>query len=504
MHTSADPTKPLAGIRVLEMGQLIAGPFAGCMLAYFGAEVVKIEPPGTGDPLRNWRVLKDGTSLWWRAMGRNKKCITLNLREPRGRELARSLALRSDVLVENFRPGTLERWGLGPDELRAEAPDLVYARVSGYGQTGPSAAKPGFASVCEGFGGLRYINGFPGGPPVRPNLSLGDTLAALHAVIGVLLALVHRNRIDAGAVGGSTAGGSGQVVDVAIYESVYNVLEAMVPEYDGAGIVREPSGSTLTGIVPTNTYPCADERYVIIGGNADSIFKRLMRTAGRDDLADDPRLADNAGRVAHQKRGGRRDCRMDAHARLRPRAGGTRQRRRPGRPHLQRRGHDARPAVQRPRDCSRPIEVAGEPLKVPALVPKLGDTPGATLWPGPEIGAHNRDDLRRHAGSRRRQAPLAPRTTASSESRASCRREVHAARRPPRAPPWRMRPRPRGPTAFHLSLRPLSRAPPALEESGTGQFPPPDPPRVAKHPSLPRKIRRISKACIDSVDEFRH
>ena len=296
MRANGEPPKPLAGIRVLEMGQLIAGPFAGCMLAYFGAEVVKIEPPRTGDPLRNWRVLKDGTSLWWRAMGRNKKCITLNLREPRGRELARALALRSDVLIENFRPGTMERWGLGPDELRAEAPGLVYTRVSGYGQTGPSATKPGFASVCEGFGGLRYINGFPGEPPVRPNLSLGDTLAALHAVIGVLLALVHRNRVD-----GNAIGGAGQVVDVAIYESVYNVLEAMVPEYDGAGIVREPSGSTLTGIVPTNTYPCADGRYVIIGGNADSIFKRLMRAAGRDDLAGDPRLADNAGRVAHQR-----------------------------------------------------------------------------------------------------------------------------------------------------------------------------------------------------------
>ena len=296
MQSTSEAPKPLAGIRVLEMGQLIAGPFAGCMLAYFGAEVVKIEPPGTGDPLRNWRVLKDGTSLWWRAMGRNKKCITLNLREPRGRELARALARRSDVLIENFRPGTMEKWGLGPEELRTEVPDLVYARVSGYGQTGPYAAKPGFASVCEGFGGLRYINGFPGEPPVRPNLSLGDTLAALHAVIGVLLALVHRNRID-----GSSIGGAGQVVDVAIYESVYNVLEAMVPEYDGAGIVREPSGSTLTGIVPTNTYPSADGRYVIIGGNADSIFKRLMRAAGRDDLAGDPRLADNAGRVAHQR-----------------------------------------------------------------------------------------------------------------------------------------------------------------------------------------------------------
>ena len=385
MQAASEVPKPLAGIRVLEMGQLIAGPFAGCMLAYFGAEVVKVEPPGTGDPLRNWRVLKDGTSLWWRAMARNKKCITLNLRVPTGRELARALALRSDVLIENFRPGTMEKWGLGPDELRAEAPDLVYARVSGYGQTGPDAAKPGFASVCEGFGGFRYVNGFPGEPPVRPNLSLGDTLAALHAVIGVLLALVHRNRID-----GSSIGGAGQVVDVAIYESVYNVLEAMVPEYDGAGIVREPSGSTLTGIVPTNTYPCADGRYVIIGGNADSIFKRLMRAAGREDLAGDPRLADNAGRVAHQREVDDAIAQwtrtLDADHVLEILDGA---------------GVPAGPIYSvadmmedpqyNARGLFESVEVAGEPLKIPALTPKLGRTPGATLWPGPELGAHNRE-----------------------------------------------------------------------------------------------------------------
>ena len=381
MQSTATAPRPLAGIRVLEMGQLIAGPFAGCMLAYFGAEVVKVEPPGAGDPLRNWRVLKDGTSLWWRAMGRNKKCITLNLREPRGRELARALALRSDVLIENFRPGTMEKWGLGPDALRAHAPDLVYTRVSGYGQTGPYAAKPGFASVCEGFGGLRYINGFPGEPPVRPNLSLGDTLAALHAVIGVLLALVRRNRID---------GSAGQVVDVAIYESVYNVLEAMVPEYDGAGIVREPSGSTLTGIVPTNTYPCVDGRYVIIGGNADSIFKRLMHAAGRGDLADDPRLADNAGRVAHQHEVDDAIAQwtrtLDSERVLEVLDGA----RVPAGPI-----YSVADMMEDPQYNARglfeTVEVAGEPLKVPALAPKLGTTPGATRWPGPEIGAHNRE-----------------------------------------------------------------------------------------------------------------
>ncbi|MEE8286183.1 MAG: CoA transferase, partial [Gammaproteobacteria bacterium] len=283
--------RPLDGIRVLEMGQLIAGPFAGCILGYFGAQVIKIEPPVRGDALRNWRVLKNGTSLWWRSMARNKKCITLDLRKEEGRAIAGRLAEQADVLIENFRPGTMEKWGLSPEELKKRNPGLVYTRVSGYGQSGPLASRPGFASVCEGFGGFRHINGFPGEAPVRPNLSLGDTLAALHAVIGILLALQQRSKTE----------GSGQVVDVAIYESVFNMLESVVPEYDGAGVVRGPSGSTLTGIVPTNTYPCADGKYVIIGGNADSIFQRLMRAAGRDDLADDPRLRDNAGRVEHQE-----------------------------------------------------------------------------------------------------------------------------------------------------------------------------------------------------------
>ena len=383
--TAPTAPKPLAGVRVLEMGQLIAGPFAGCVLAYFGAEVIKIEPPHTGDQLRNWRVLKDGVSLWWRAMGRNKKCITLNLREPRGRELARTLALRSDVLIENFRPGTMERWGLGPDVLRAGNPELVYTRVSGYGQTGPSAGKPGFASVCEGFGGLRYINGFPGEPPVRPNLSLGDTLAALHAVIGVLLALVHRHRID-----GNCIGGAGQVVDVAIYESVYNILESVVPEYDGAGIVREPSGSTLTGIAPTNTYPCAHGRYVIIGGNGDSIFKRLMHAAGRGDLADDPRLADNAGRVAHQSELDDVIARWTQTLEVGQVLELLDEANVPAGPI-----YSVADMVEDPQYNARAmfetVEVAGVPLKIPALAPKLDRTPGATLWPGPELGAHNRE-----------------------------------------------------------------------------------------------------------------
>ncbi len=380
--------RPLDGVRVLEMGQLIAGPFAGCVLAYFGAEVIKIEPPGSGDALRNWRVLKRGTSLWWRSIGRNKKSVSINLRSEQGRDIVKRLAARSDVLIENFRPGTLEKWGLDPDALKAENPKLIVARVSGYGQTGPYAERPGFASVCEGFGGFRYINGFPGQPPVRPNLSLGDTLAGLHAVIGVLLALVHRG------AGGS---GRGQVVDVAIYESVYNMLEAVVPEFDGAGIIREPSGSTLTGIVPTNTYLCADGRYVIIGGNGNSIFRRLMTAAGRPEMAADPRLADNAGRVAHQREvdeaiaawTGILDSRqvLETLERAEVPCGPI---------------YNVADMLEDPQFNARgmfeKVTVDEFELKIPAISPILEDSPGRTEWAGPELGAHNGEILRERLG----------------------------------------------------------------------------------------------------------
>jgi crotonobetainyl-CoA:carnitine CoA-transferase CaiB-like acyl-CoA transferase len=364
------------------MGQLIAGPFAGCMLGYYGAEVIKIEPPGRGDALRSWRELKNGTSLWWRSMGRNKKCITLDLRKDEGRAIAGRLAEDVDVLIENFRPGTMEKWGLSPEALKQRNPSLVYTRVSGYGQTGPLASRPGFASVCEGFGGFRHINGFPGEAPVRPNLSIGDTLAALHAVIGVLLALQQRTRPN----------GAGQVVDVAIYESVFNMLESVVPEFDGAGLVRGPSGSTLTGIVPTNTYRCADGKFVIIGGNADSIFQRLMRAAGRDDLAEDPRLGDNAGRVTHQEEVDGAISRWTATL--------------PSTEVLERLAEAAVPSgpiytvedmladpQYRARGMFETVEVDGAPLKIPALVPILEDTPGETRWPGPALGEHNEEIL---------------------------------------------------------------------------------------------------------------
>ena len=380
--SAPDNTRPLEGIRVLEMGQLIAGPFASCMLGYFGAEVIKIEPPGRGDALRNWRVLKDGTSLWWQSMGRNKKCITLNLRKQEGRDIAGRLAEGADVLIENFRPGVMEEWGLSPAALKARNPGLIYTRVSGYGQTGPLATRPGFASVCEGFGGFRHINGFPGEAPVRPNLSIGDTLAALHAIIGILLALQQRAKPD----------GAGQVVDVAIYESVFNMLESVVPEYDGASMVRGPSGSTLTGIAPTNTYLCADGKYVIVGGNGDSIFQRLMRAADRDDLADDPRLSDNAGRVEHQEEvdgaislwtagldsGDVLDRLVAASVPSGPIYDVADMM---GDPHYNARG------------MFETVQVGGDPLKIPALVPRLEDTPGKTQWPGPALGEHNEEIL---------------------------------------------------------------------------------------------------------------
>ena len=293
MNSDSKPPKhgPLKGIRILELGQLIAGPFTTTMLGYYGAEVIKIEPPGIGDPIRRWRSMKGDTSLWWYSIGRNKKSVTVDLRHPDGQAIVRDLAAQCDVLVENFRPGVMEGWKLGPDDLKAANPDLVYTRISGYGQTGPYAEKPGFASVCEGISGFRYLNGFPGEAPVRPNLSLGDSIASLHAVIGVLMALNARER----------GLHKGQVIDVALYETMFNMLESVVPEYAEQGLIREASGTTLTGIVPTNTYRCKDDKFVIIGGNGDSIFKRLMTEMGRHDFAADPAMADNAGRARHQK-----------------------------------------------------------------------------------------------------------------------------------------------------------------------------------------------------------
>lgn len=385
---AANDNQVLSGVRVLEMGQLIAGPFAGQMLAAFGAEVIKIEPPGRGDPLRTWRVLDEkGTSYWWRSIARNKKSVTLDLGIPAGREIARRLMCASDVVVENFRPGRMESWGLGPEDIRADNPELIYTRVSGYGQTGPYASRPGFASACEGVAGLRYVNGHPGETPVRLNLSLGDTLAGMHAMLGTLLALINRQ-----------AGHGGQSVDVSIVESVFNMLEGVYPEFDGRGVVREPSGSTLTGIVPTNTYRCRDGRFIVIGGNGDSIFRRLMSMIGRADLADDPRMQDNVGRVR---------CEREIDAALQVWTSGL----------------DAEVALQHldtadvpagpinsireiaedphfiARGAFEPVMVDGEQRHLPAVHPKLEATPAVTRWPGPEIGEHTDEVLQDWLGA---------------------------------------------------------------------------------------------------------
>lgn len=290
---AASPAGPLAGLKVVELGQLIAGPFAARTLADFGAEVVKIEPPKEGDPLRKWRLLKDGTSIWWQAQSRNKRSLALDLRQPESQEIVRRLAAEADVLIENFRPGAMEGWGLGPDALLAANPALVMLRISGYGQTGPYRDRPGFGVVAEAMGGLRHLTGEPGSVPVRVGVSIGDTLASLHGVIGILMALQHRHAT----VSAEHPKGRGQVIDVALYEAVFNCMESLLPEYSAFGAVREAAGSALPGIAPTNAYRCADG-YLLIAGNGDSIFKRLMQCIGRPDLAADPQLADNTGRVA--------------------------------------------------------------------------------------------------------------------------------------------------------------------------------------------------------------
>ena len=281
-------TGPLAGLKVIELGQLIAGPFAAKTLADFGADIIKIESPGAGDPLRKWRLLKDGTSVWWQVQSRNKRSVVLDLKNLEAQAIVRQLVLDADVLIENFRPGAMEGWGLGPDELLKLNPRLIMLRISGYGQTGPYRDRPGFGVVAEAMGGLRHLTAEPGRVPVRVGVSIGDTLAALHGVIGILLALQERQR-----------SGEGQVIDVALYEAVFNCMESLLPEHSAFGAVRGAAGSALPGIAPSNAYRCKDDGYALIAGNGDSIFKRLMATIERPELGADPQLADNAGRVAH-------------------------------------------------------------------------------------------------------------------------------------------------------------------------------------------------------------
>ena len=378
------PTRQvLEGIRVLELGQLIAGPFAGKTLGDFGAEVIKIEPPGQGDPLRSWRLLKDGTSVWWQVQSRNKRSVTLDLRQAEGQQLLRELAAEADVLIENFKPGTLEGWGIGWDVLSALNPRLVMLRVSGYGQDGPYRDRPGFAAVAEAMGGLRYLTGEPGRVPVRCGVSIGDTLAALHGVIGVLLALFERQK----------NGGRGQVVDVALYESVFNCMESLLPEFSVFGAVREPSGGALPGIAPSNGYPCRDG-YVLVAGNGDSIFQRLMAAIGRADLAASPDLAGNAGRA---KRADELDAAIGAWTQARgvdevlaelaaaqvP-AG---------------RMYTARDIAADPQYRARGMlqQVTtrdGWALEVPGIVPKLSATPGAIRSAAPRLGEDTATVLR--------------------------------------------------------------------------------------------------------------
>ncbi|MDG1773626.1 MAG: CaiB/BaiF CoA-transferase family protein [Oceanicoccus sp.] len=375
--------RPLEGIRVIELGQLLAGPFTGSMLAYFGAEVIKVEPPKGGDPIRGWREVQNGTSLWWHSLGRNKKSVAIDLKAEEGRELVRQLIDTADVLVENFRPGVMEKWGLGPDAIKKTNPGIIYTRISGYGQDGPNSVKPGYASVCEGYSGFRYVNGFENQAPVRPNLSIGDTIAAIHAALGVTLAIIERSNNE---------NSEGQVIDVALYESMFNLMEAVIPEYDGAGVIREPSGTTVTGIVPTNTYRCRDARYVVIGGNGDAIFKRLMIAAGHPEMAENPEMADNAGRVIHEVDIDNALAKWCLDNDAKTIIDILEAERVPVGPiyNVEDMMNDAH---YQARGMFEQVEIDGKPLKIPAILPKLKSTPGATTWSGPQLGSHNDEVL---------------------------------------------------------------------------------------------------------------
>ncbi|WP_407059813.1 CaiB/BaiF CoA transferase family protein [Comamonas composti] len=369
------PAAALSGVRVIEMGQLIAGPFCGKTLGEFGAEVIKIEAPGAGDPLRNWRLMQNGTSVWWQVQSRNKRSVALDLRQTEAQQIARQLIAEADVLVENFRPGTLEGWGMSPEQLHALNPRLVILRISGYGQTGPYRDLPGFGVIGEAMGGLRHLTAEPGRVPVRVGVSIGDTLAALHGVIGVMMALYHHK----------VNGGPGQVIDVALHEAVFNCMESLIPEYSAFGAVREAAGSALPGIAPSNAYPCEDG-WVLVAGNGDSIFKRLMTAIGREDLAQAPDLADNMGRVARVEeidaaigdwtRGRRVQAVMQELARARVPAGKL---------------YTARDIAEDPHYRARDMLLAqttrdGDQLLVPGIVPKLSLTPGTLRSSAPHVG----------------------------------------------------------------------------------------------------------------------
>jgi crotonobetainyl-CoA:carnitine CoA-transferase CaiB-like acyl-CoA transferase len=377
---------PLSGLRVIELGNFIAAPSAGRLLAEFGAEVVKVERPGTGDELRRWRLHEGDTSLLFRTVGRNKKSVTLDLRRPEGQDVVRRLAAGADVVLENFRPGTLEGWGLGPADLREVKPDLVLVRISGYGQTGPYRDRPGFGGVAEAIGGLRALTGYPDRPPTRVGISLADSVAGLYAVIGALMGLLQRDRA-----------GGGEVVDVALYEAVHSLMESLVPDFDAHGVVRGPSGTALPGVAPSNTYECADGKHIVVSGNGDLVFQRLMRVVGRPDLADDPRLSDNAGRVRHV---GELDAAIGGWT-----AGRTQE---AAEAALVRAEVPCGPILTVPDIVKDPhyaargmherhtVRLAGdhhEDVLFPGIVPTLWRSPGRTTWLGPELGAHTDEVL---------------------------------------------------------------------------------------------------------------
>lgn len=374
---------PLRGVRVIELGSLVAGPYASAMLAQFGAEVIKIEPPGEGDPLRKWRMLHDGTSLWWYSQNRNKKSVTLNLKTLAAQKIIKDLVKDADIVIENFRPGTLEKWGLGWIDLSAINPALVMVRISGYGQTGPYSDRPGFAAIAECMGGLRHVTGFPDRPPVRVGVSLGDTLAGLYGTIGALIAMHHLKVND----------GKGQYVDVALYESVFAVMESLLPEYAAFGYQRERSGSSLSGISPSNTYPCLDGQYVVIAGNSDQIFRRLMLAIDRPDLAEVTKLEHNNGRVEHSEM-------LDQVI-----SAWTKERTLLEVQEILWAAEVPCGSVYTAEDIFKDVHYRardmiltdtlpdGTPINVPGIVPKLSLTPGQTGWLGPSLGEHTREVL---------------------------------------------------------------------------------------------------------------
>jgi succinyl-CoA---D-citramalate CoA-transferase len=383
---------PLHGVRVLELGNFIAAPSAGRLMAEFGAEVIKVEKPRVGDQIRHWRLLRGDTSMMWRTMGRNKKSVTIDLRTPQGTELVRRLAAKVDVVLENYRPGTLESWGLSPETLRRDNPQLVVVRISGYGQTGPYRDRPGFGGVAEALGGLRSVTGYPDRPPTRIGVSVGDTLAGLFGVVGALMGLLARHRLDVR---------RGETVDVALHEAVYAVMESLIPEYSAYGVVRTRTGNEMPGVAPSNTYPCRDGEGVVIGGNADGIFVRLMHAVGRPDLATDPRLRDNQGRAAHSRlldeaiAAWTSTRSLDEVMAVMVEAGV------PAGPI-----YSAREIVNDPHfrardmfiECAVQVDGTTETVLFPGVVPKLEMQPGGMRWAGPELGEHTDDVLAGLAG----------------------------------------------------------------------------------------------------------